>query len=85
MDIEHKLANFVSKLGPCPPIPKRELLHQDPEAYLCAALAVLEWEGEKSHELAEYLSPVHIPCTVSGHVPESETPQPKPSVQETGT
>jgi len=69
MTIKQKLENFVSTLGTCPPIPKRELLHQDPEAYLCAALAVLEWELQKSHELADYISSVHTPCAVSEHVP----------------
>jgi hypothetical protein len=85
MSIEHKLEDFVSIIGPCPPIPKRELLHRNPEAYLCEALAVIEWELEKSHELAVYLSPIYTPDTVSGHIPESATPQLKPSVQETGT
>jgi hypothetical protein len=85
MSIEQNLDGFVSALGPCPPIPKRELLHRDPEEYLCAVLAVLEWGLEKNHELADYISAHRIPCTVSEHVLESEIPQLKPSIQETGT
>jgi len=85
MSIEEKLKGFVSTMGPCPPIPKRGLLHLDPEAYLCEALAALDWELRKSHEIADYLSPLGTSCTILERVPESLTPQLRPSVQEIGT
>ncbi|MGA2606450.1 MAG: hypothetical protein ABSH01_03215 [Terriglobia bacterium] len=84
MSMKDRLENFKSTLGPCPPIPTRELRHLDPEAFFCAALAVLDWDSQRSLEIAEYLTFEGTPYAAPGRVPEEETPQSKLSVQESG-
>jgi hypothetical protein len=67
-----------------PPVPKRELLHRNPEAYLCEALAVLDWHLLRSQEIEGHVTLEDIPHAAPGHVPEEGTWQSKSVVQENG-